>query len=454
MIRKICNLGDEFMYDTIIIGTGTAGLTAAVKLVKRGKKVAIVDNRPYGGTCALRGCQPKKYFVNNTHTASETRALLGKGYSKAAITNWSQLQKFKSEFTSNVTENTNKSLTEKGIDRYKGTAKFKDSKSLFVEDGSKIIKADSFIIATGASAVKLNIKGSIIPHDSDDFLELKEVPKSIVFIGGGYISLEFAFVAALAGSQVTVLQKTDSFLTAFPQSLLLPVLESAKDQGIQMISKVDVTAIKEVPGGYRVSTLNHGDFDAAYVMSGIGRSPAIKELNLDVIGVNYDRKGIITDKYMQSSVEGIYAAGDCVSSKMLAPVADMEAIVAASNILKSKSKLVDYDSIPSVVFTYPQMASVGLTSEEAEAKGFKTIVKKGSGSKWMNYRRLESKHIYYETITDAESGKLLGSHIVSPHAGDIINLFALAIKNGLLSSSLKELPWAYPTYTSDIKYMV
>jgi glutathione reductase (NADPH) len=157
---------------------------------------------------------------------------------------------------------------------------------------------------------------------------------------------------------------------------------------------------------------------------------------------------------MQSSVEGIYAAGDCVSSKMLAPVADMEAIVAASNILKSKSKLVDYDSIPSVVFTYPQMASVGLTSEEAEAKGFKTIVKKGSGSKWMNYRRLESKHIYYETITDAESGKLLGSHIVSPHAGDIINLFALAIKNGLLSSSLKELPWAYPTYTSDIKYMV
>jgi len=442
------------MYDTIIIGTGTAGLTAAEILVENGKKVAIVDNRLYGGTCALRGCQPKKYLVNNTHTAAETRALLGKGYETPAVTNWSQLQKFKKEFTSKVTENTNRSLKAKGIDRYEGTAVFKSANSITVEDGSNVITADSFIIATGASAVTLNLKGSVIPHNSDDFLELKKIPKSIVFIGGGYISLEFAFIAALAGSKVTVLQRGDSFLTAFSTSLLLPVIESAEDHGIQMITEVDVTSITEISGGYRVSTSKHGDFDAAYVMSGIGRTPEIKALNLDAIGVKYDRKGILTDKYMQSSVEGIYAAGDCVSSKMLAPVADMEAVVAASNIIHNKSKLMDYHSIPSVVFTYPQMASVGLTQEEAVALGYKITVKSGSGSQWMNYRRLESKHIYYETVTDAKTGKLLGAHIVSPHAGDIINLFALAIKHGLLSSSLKDLPWAYPTYTSDIKYMV
>jgi glutathione reductase (NADPH) len=423
-------------------------------MAKNGKKVAIVDNRPYGGTCALRGCQPKKYFINNTHTAAETRALLGKGYKSPAVTNWSQLQQFKSEFTTNVSENTNQSLKDKGIDRYQGTAVFKNAKSLAVEDGSKIITADSFIIATGASAVPLRLKGSVVPHGSDDFLELKELPKSMVFIGGGYISLEFAFIAALAGSKVTVLQRGDSFLTAFPQSLLSPVIESAEDQGMGMLTGVDVSAIKEISGGYRVSTLKHGDFDAAYVIAGIGRSPEIKELNLDAIGVNYDKKGIITDEYMQSSVAGIYAAGDCVSSKMLAPVADMEAVVAALNIIKNKSKLMDYNSIPSVVFTYPQMASVGLTSEEAEAQGHKIIIKSGSGSGWMNYRRLQSKHVYYETITDAQSGKLLGAHVVSPHAGDIINIFALTIKHGLLSFSLKDLQWAYPTYTSDIKYMV
>jgi len=441
------------MYDTIIIGTGTAGKTAAGILAKNGKKVAIVDNRPSGGTCALRGCQSKKYLINNTHTAAETRALIGKGYETPAITNWSQLQTFKREFISKVTENTNLSIKNQGIDRYEGTAKFKNAKSIVLED-NKVITANSFIIATGASAVKLNLKDSITPHDSDDFLELKELPKSIIFIGGGYISLEFAFLSALAGSKVTVLEKSEKLLPIFPQSLLYPVIESGEDHGIKMITAVDITSIKEISSGYRVSTTKHGNFDADYVMAGIGRRPEIKQLNLDAIGVKYDRTGIITDKYMQTSVEGIYAAGDCVSSKMLAPVADMEAEVVAANILQNKSKLIDYNFIPSVVFTFPQMASVGLTSKEAEAQGHKVIVKSGSGSNWMSYRRLAEKHIYYETITDVASGKLLGAHIVSPQAGEIINLFALAIKNGIPSSALKDLPWAYPTYTSDIKYMV
>lgn len=442
------------MYDTIIIGTGTAGLTAAEILVENGNKVAIVDNRPYGGTCALRGCQAKKYFVNNTHLAAETQALLGKGYSAAACTNWSQLQKFKREFTSKVSENTNKYLKEKGIDTYNGTAKFKDSKSIYINSDDKVISANSFIIATGASAINLHLEGSIIPPISDDFLELEELPKSLIFIGGGYISLEFAFVAALSGSKVTVLQKSNSFLSFFPQSLLSPILESAKDYDMDMFSKVDVTSIKKTTSGYKVSTINHGDFEAEYVVSGIGRKPEIDKLNLDSIGLKYDRRGIITDKYMQSSVEGIYAAGDCVSSKMLAPVADLEASVAALNIIHPKIRKIDYTSIPSVVFTYPQMASVGLSQEEAKALGYKVKVKSGSGEKWMNYRRLNAKHIYYETITDISSGKLIGAHVASPYAGDLINVFALAIKNGIQSESLKDILWAYPTYSSDIKYMV
>ena len=441
------------MYDTIIIGTGTAGKTAASILAKNGKKVAIVDNRPSGGTCALRGCQSKKYLINNTHTASETRALVGHGYKSPAITNWVELQKFKNEFISTVTENTNQSIKNQGIDRFEGTAIFKDAKSIVIE-GNKIITANSFIIATGATPVKLNLKESITPHNSDDFLELQEIPKSIVFIGGGYISLEFAFIAALAGSEVTVLEKSENLLPIFPQSLLSPVIESAKDQGIKMITGVDITGIKKISNGYEVSTAKHGNFDAAYVMAGIGRKPEIQKLNLDEIGVKYDRKGIITDKYMQTSIKGIYAAGDCVYSKMLAPVADMEAEVVAANILHKKSTKIDYNFIPSVVFTYPQMASVGLSIEEAKAQGHKIIIKSGSGSNWMNYRRLAEKHVYYETITDATSGKLLGAHVVSSHAGDLINLFALAIKNGIPSSALKDLPWAYPTYTSDIKYMV
>lgn len=442
------------MYDTIIIGTGTSGLTAAGILAQQGKKVAVVDNSPYGGTCALRGCQAKKYFITNIHLAAETRALVGKGYETPAVTNWSQLQKFKSDFTTHVTENTQQSLTRQGIDQYKGRASFQDAKHLVLDEGRKVLEAHSYLIATGAHTVPLKLEGSVIPPGSDDFLNLKEVPQSIVFIGGGYISLEFAFIAALAGSKVTVLQKMDKFLTIFPQSLLSPVLAEAADLGIKMLTGVDVTSIQKGSDGYYVRTLAHGDFHSAYVVSAIGRAPSIKDLHGEVIGLHTDRKGIITDKYMQTSVEGIYAAGDCVSSPMLAPVADMEAIAAATNILHPQSKAVDYDAVPSVVFTFPQMASVGLSVKEATKQGYTIRVKSGSGSEWMNYRRIQAKHVYYETIADEKTGKILGAHIVSPYAGDLINLFALAIKAGLTTADIKDLPWAYPTYTSDIKYMV
>ena len=239
-----------------------------------------------------------------------------------------------------------------------------------------------------------------------------------------------------------------------PEALTGPVLESAREHGIDMMSGVDVTAVKKIYDRYRVSTSEHGDFRAAYVLAAVGRVPAIEELNLKAAGIRYDRSGIITDEYMHTSADRIFAAGDCVSSKMLDPVADMEAAAAAGTIIKDSSRPVDYSSVPSVVFTYPQMASVGLTAEQAEAEGYSPVVKNGSGSGWPNYRRINAGHVWFETVSDADSGRLLGAHITSPYAGELINIFSYAISSGLKASSFGRVPWTYPAYTSDIKYIV
>jgi glutathione reductase (NADPH) len=155
---------------------------------------------------------------------------------------------------------------------------------------------------------------------------------------------------------------------------------------------------------------------------------------------------------MQTSVEGVYAIGDCVATKQLAPISDMEAKAAAANIVSPRSVSVRYDAIPSVVFTHPQIASVGFTADEAESATM--TVKKGSGAGWPNNRRLQADPVYYETVVDARSGRILGAHLVGPYAGEQINIFALAIASGTTADQLRGLPWAYPTHASDVKYMV
>jgi glutathione reductase (NADPH) len=440
-------------YDVIIIGTGTAGSTAAGILTDAGKSVAIIDKRPYGGTCALRGCQPKKYLVVHTHLAAETEALVGSSFSQPAKVQWEALQRFRHSFTDAVPEGTRQSLASQGIDTFSGTARLLTSRSVIIDE-QEVLTADQILIATGSHPRELVLPDSIIPAVSDDFLGLEQLPDSLIFIGGGYISLEFAFIAGLMGKQVTILQKGDTILPQFPASLTDPMRIAGAEHHITMITGVDVTAITQEGGSYVVKTSEHGEFGAQFVMAAIGRVPDTADLGLEAIGVRQSARGIITDAWMQSSVNGIYAAGDCVASLQLSPVSDMEAQAAAANILRAQSRAVQYDRIPSVVFTYPQMAHVGMSAEAAQHAGRAVRIQRGDGSGWPNYRRLDEHLMQYEVIIDPESDLILGAQLIGPHAGELINLFALAIRQEIPSAVLKDLPWAYPTYSADCKYML
>ncbi|TVQ98873.1 MAG: NAD(P)/FAD-dependent oxidoreductase [Spirochaetaceae bacterium] len=439
-------------YDVIVIGTGTAGGTAAYQLSEAGKRVAIIDAVPFGGTCALRGCQPKKYLVVNTHLAAHTQTLVGKGYRAAATTDWAQLQAFKREFTDPIPESSVRSYREQGIDPYFGSARFVDRSTVVLEPGGERLSADTVLIATGARSRELDIPGAEHTSTSDDFLELDSLPESMVCIGGGYISLEFAFIAGLAGVKVTVLQRGDRALPQFPASLVDRVVAAGREHNVRVVTGVDVERVEKTNGELSVVTRDHGSFTGGFVMAAVGRVPNTDGLGLESIGVTLDRGAIVVDEYMQTSVDGVYAIGDCVATKQLAPISDMEAKAAAANIVSPRSVKVRYDSIPSVVFTHPQMAGVGLSAGEADPDTMK--VKSGSGAGWPNNRRLHADPVYYETVTDAQSGLILGAHLVGPYAGEQINIFALALASGTTADQLRALPWAYPTHASDVKYMV
>ena len=440
-------------YDVIVIGSGTAGITVAYALRDAGRRVAVIDREPFGGTCALRGCQPKKYLVVNTHLAADTRALLGRGFSEPAVTDWGDLQSYKHEFTDPVPVNTVAACHERGIDTRQEAATFVDSNTVALSGGDRL-EADAFVIATGSRSRPLTVPGAELTGTSDDFLDLTELPRSMVCIGGGYISLEFAFVAALSGVKVTILQNGDRILPQFPASLVDRVMEAGTRHGIAALTGVNVTRIARNGDALRVETAAHGTLDAGFVLAAIGRIPNVEGLALEKIGVTHGPRGISVDERMRTTVQSIRAIGDCAATQQLAPIADYEALVAARTLLGDDGDGADYRAIPSVVFTHPQMASVGLSVDAAERARTAVRVKRGTGERWANYRRLNADTVYYETVVDPESDLILGAHLVGPYAGEQINLFALAIREGVTAHRFRTLPWAYPTYTSDVKYMV
>ena len=287
-------------YDVVIVGIGTAGETAAGILRDGGKKVAVIDQGPVGGTCALRGCQPKKVFVVNTHLAAESRALLGTGLSQPAVTDWGALQRFKRTFTDPIPGSTQASLEASGIDVFVEPAAFVEPGVIELAGSGRKLHAERFLIASGARSRALPVPGAELAATSDDFLELSELPESMVFIGGGYISMEFAFIAALSGSKVTILQRGPRVLPVFPASLVDPVVEAGAEHGIRFVTNADVSGIERDGSAYRVATKEQGEFSAAWVMGAIGRSPNVEDLGLEKVGVKASGRGIEVNEYLET----------------------------------------------------------------------------------------------------------------------------------------------------------
>lgn len=441
-------------FDVLVIGSGTAGHTVAHACRKAGRTVAVADRRPFGGTCAIRGCQAKKYLVTAAEMVDLTRHMTGNGIGTPATIDWPELIRFKNEFTDEVPDNTENDFWEAGMETFHGAVRFTGENSVLV--GEAPLTADVIVIAAGAKPMPLPIRGAEHLLTSEDFLEMPKIPKRLVFVGGGYISMEFAHVAVRAGASVTVLEMADRILGGFDPDLVDTLLSASEAEGIRFETGVKVSAVAPEDGGFRVETEDGRHFSADRAIHGAGRTPEIEELELDKGNVESSRRGVTVNAFMQSvSNPRVYAVGDAADAPpQLAPVADMEGEAAADNILNGNRTQADHVNIPSVVFTLPPLATVGMGETEARENGLAVKVNKGNPANWPSSWRIGQEFAGFKVILEEGTRRILGAHLLCHAAGDMINLFAMAIRQGLTADDLKSVLWAYPTYTSDIKYMI
>ncbi len=444
--------------DVIVLGTGSAAQTVAYTCRSAGWRVAVVDSRPFGGTCENRGCEPKKVLASMTELVDWSRRTQGKGVSAPSLAlTWSDLIRFKRTFTDPVPERTEQGFAQAGITMRHGRAHFVDRTSVQVDQD--LLVGRHVVIATGARHAPLGIAGEEELTTSTQWLDLDALPRRIVFVGGGYIAFEFAHMAARAGAQVQVLHRGSRPLEQFDPDLVALLVKATQELGVEVHVNRAVTAIERQEDRLLVHARTAEQEDtikADLVVHAAGRVPEIDDLDLEAADVAREPAGVLVNAYLQSITNpAVYAAGDAVASGgfPLTPVAAMQAGIVARNLLEGNRHTPNYSGIPSVVFTTPPLARVGLLEPAARAQGLHFATHYGDTSSWYTSRRVALLHSGYKVLVEEGTGRILGAHLLGYHAEEVINLFALAIRAGLRASDLKQMIYAYPTSASDVSYM-
>ncbi len=448
-------------FDIIVIGTGTAGQTAAFDLAAKGYGVAIAENSETpGGVCALRGCQAKKWFYETMETVARSHHLLGKGITEPPRFSWQQIQTQKSKFTSKIPEGTISSLKGSDITYISGQARFIDAETLRI--GAADYKTRYVIIAAGAIPGTLPIDGAQHMITSDGFLDLESLPRRIAFIGGGFISFEFAhFAARLGGSSgnVHILEANDRTLVPFDEDMVAQLVRASESEGIQIHTGVSITSVAKNESGYTIHFASGQPLAVDLVVNGAGRIPNIEPLHLDAAGVTASKKGIPVDPAMRTSIPSIFAVGDCAQTVMLARVADMEAHVAARAVTAVEKgtdlPAMDYTTVPAVLFTYPQLGMVGKTEAMLKQENIPYWKSHDTDLSWPTYRRIGMKHAAYKILVD-ENDCILGAHLLGDNTTGMLNTFKQAMIDKIPVTKLREdnIMAPYPSRESDILYML
>jgi len=447
----------ERRFDLVVVGTGVTSAVAS-RCREAGWTVAVVDSRPFGGTCALRGCVPKKILVGAAEAVHGARDMADMGVPAALLTiDWPALMRFKRSLVDPTPQRTEQAWAKMGVEQFHGRGRFVGPTTLAVGDDR--LTGRRVLIAAGAMPAPLKFPGSERLATSEAFLNLDRMPPRIVFVGGGYISFEFAHVAARAGAEVTILHRGARPLEGFDPGLVELLVRRTRELAIRVELDIEVLGVDSGGGGLTVRGRQRGTerrFEADMVVHGAGRVPELDDLDLDAAGVQHEKRGVTVNEYLQSvSNPAVYAGGDAAASgPALTPKADHDAGVLVTNLLEGNRRAVNYEGIASAVFTIPPLASAGLTEDPARAAGLKFRTSWQDTSGWFNTRRVGETVSGFKVLIEEGTGRILGAHLLGPHAAEVINLFAIAIRLRIPADDLRQVIFAYPTNGSDIRFML
>ena len=449
-------------FQAIVIGGGPGGYVCAIRLSQLGIKTACVESRDsLGGTCLNIGCIPSKSLLNLSESFHKVKHFSNLGIEiSAAKLNLEKMMKNKDKVVTILTKGIEFLFKKNKITHFKGTGSFKSATQISVIDNKKketIINSDKIIICTGSEPTSLpGVKfDEKVIVSSTGALALNKVPKKMVIVGAGYIGLEMGSVWSRLGSEVHVVEFLDHITPGMDKEISNEFMKILQKQGINFHLQSKVNSIKKNNKGAIVSTNNKDgkkiNFECDVVLVSVGRKPNTKNLNLDAIGIALDdKKRVKVDKNFQTNVKDIYAIGDVIAGPMLAHKAEEEGI-AIAELIAGQSGHVNYDIIPGVVYTSPEVASIGKTEEQL--KELKQKYKVGKFPFMANSRAkaINETDGFVKILAEEKTDKVLGVHIIGSHAGEMIAQIAIAMEFGASSEDIARTCHAHPTFSEAIK---
>ena len=449
-------------FQAVVIGGGPGGYVCAIRLAQLGLKTACIESRgTLGGTCLNVGCIPSKSLLNLSEEFHKVQNLSNKGIEIGEVKlNLSKMMKSKDKAVTILTKGVEFLLKKNKVTYFKGTGSFKSKNEVSIKDEKNketIITSEKIIIATGSVPVSLpgiDFDEKIIVS-STGALKLEKVPKKMVVVGGGYIGLEMGSVWSRLGSEVHVIEFLDHITPGMDKEISQEFMKILKKQGINFHMQHKVELVKTNGSGAIISTKdkdgNKKDFNTDIVLVSVGRKPNTNGLNLENIGVELDdKKRIKTNKDFQTNVKNIYAIGDVIVGPMLAHKAEDEGIAVAENIA-GQSGHVNYNTIPGVIYTTPEVASIGQTEEQLKEKNIKYKIGKFSFMANSRAKAIDDSEGFVKILADEKTDKVLGAHLIGPHAGELIAEIGVAMEFGASSEDIARTCHAHPTFSEAVK---